>query len=612
MAFTSLRISSRFALVLVVLVPSVLAVTAIGFHGLQSDRDSANSLYSDHLLATEDVSALETALQQAEQVSLEQLLAGSVADRQQLTTQLVVSVSPTVESSLAAVVALSSDDPAERGSAQTITTSWANFQTLLASGTLAASTPATQAGLAKQVTSTFDVATTAAQSIDHVEATQADQAHRDALATYRSSVELMLLVGLIGLLLSVGIVVWLIRSVLPRTLAYSAFAAQVRQGDYSHRLKPGGNDELAQLGKVLDELAERRQTDDTFDRNQLDLIDTLQLTESEQEAHDLLKRHLERSVPGNRVTILNRNNSADRLQAMTAVDAASPLAAGLESAKPRSCLAVRKARPHTSSTDHDTLLACTVCSGCPGLITCTPLVVGGEVIGSVLANHEHPLDDNDERVIREAVTQAAPVMGNLRNLAIAELRAATDGLTGLPNRRAIQDTIRRMVAQSSRTMTPLAALMCDLDHFKRINDQYGHGRGDDVLAAVGAALSSSIRASDFAGRHGGEEFIVLLPETDGDGAHALAEKIRAAVAAIRVPTVEQPITISIGIAVFPEHALDSDTLEQAADRALYTAKNAGRDRIERFTSQLSGAEQPPAPSAANGQRRRPVAARDVS
>jgi diguanylate cyclase (GGDEF)-like protein len=581
MASKSLRIRARFALVLLVLVPSLLAVTAIGFHGLQADRDNANSLYSDHMIATVNVSKLEGALQNAQQASLELLLATTSSDRQRLSAELVVTLGPAVEASLAAVTALSSGIPTEAAAAHTVATAWAGFQTLLAEGALATST--NQADAVTRVTTAFDTATDAASLIDRTEAAQADRAHQDALRTYRSSVELMLLAGLLGLLCSVGVVIWLIRSVLPRTLAYSAFAAQVRQGDYSHRLAPSGDDELAELGRVLDELAERRQVDDAYDRNQLDLIDTLQLTESEQEAHDLLKRHLERSVPDSTVTVLNRNNSADRLQAMTSVDADSPLAAGLESARPRSCLAVRKARPHTAAGAQDSLLACPVCSGCPGLVTCTPLIVGGEVIGSVLANHERALDETDQRSIREAVTQAAPVMGNLRNLAIAELRAATDGLTGLPNRRAIQDAIRRMVAQASRTMTPLAALMCDLDHFKHVNDKYGHGRGDDVLAAVGAALTSSIRASDFAGRYGGEEFLVLLPETDAVGALALAEKIRAAVAAIQVPTVDQHITISVGIAVFPDHALDSETLLRAADRAVYTAKNAGRDRVETFT-----------------------------
>ena len=122
--------------------------------------------------------------------------------------------------------------------------------------------------------------------------------------------------------------------------------------------------------------------------------------------------------------------------------------------------------------------------------------------------------------------------------------------------------------------------MCDLDHFKQLNDQYGHGRGDDALAAVGVVLSAAVRSSDFAGRYGGEEFLILLADTDADGARRLAEKIRATIASVRIPTVERSITMSVGIAVLPDHALDADSLVRAADRALYTAKSNGRDRVE--------------------------------
>ena len=186
--------------------------------------------------------------------------------------------------------------------------------------------------------------------------------------------------------------------------------------------------------------------------------------------------------------------------------------------------------------------------------------------------------------IREGVLESAPILGNLRNLAIAEVRAATDSLTGLPNRRALDDTLKRMVAQTSRALTPLAALMCDLDHFKEINDRFGHGRGDDVLAAVGAALSDSLRAGDFAGRYGGEEFLILLPGTGLEGAVEAAARLRASVSAIRVPVVDRHISLSVGIAVLPDHALDAQSLERAADRALYAAKKAGRDRAEIFSA----------------------------
>ena len=126
----------------------------------------------------------------------------------------------------------------------------------------------------------------------------------------------------------------------------------------------------------------------------------------------------------------------------------------------------------------------------------------------------------------DSVTQAAPVLANLRNLALAEARAATDALTGLPNKRACADTLKRMVAHAGRSVSPLSALLLDLDHFKQINDTFGHGIGDDALAAVGDVISTNLRTSDFAGRYGGEEFLVLLPDTDREGAAQAAEKLR--------------------------------------------------------------------------------------
>jgi diguanylate cyclase (GGDEF)-like protein len=605
MARRSLRIRSRFAVVLVVLVPAVLAVAGVGVQGLRSGRDSANTLYREHVITSQTVSSLDIALADAHQISLKLALADTAADRRRLTTQLLTQISPQVQDALSAVTAQSAHDPGELPSVQAVAASWARFQQLLATGVLAAASPASRAAAAEQVIASLDTATAAAKSISRTDGIQGQQAYRAALRDYRSSVELMLLAGILGLLCTVAVVVWLIRSVLPRTLAYSAFATEVGQGDYRRRLQPDGHDELAQLGRVLDELAQRRQAEDAYDRNHRELIDTLQLAESEQDAHALLKRHLERTVTGSEVTVLNRNNSADRLQAATPVQPDSALAVGLRSAKPRSCLAIRKARPHSTASGQDSLLACPVCSGCPGLTTCTPLVVGGEVIGSVLANHPNPLEDTEQRSTREAVTQAAPVIGNQRNLAIAEQRASTDSLTGLPNKQAIHDALRRIVAQSSRTKTQLAALMCDLDHFKQINDRYGHGCGDDVLAAVGAVLADTIRDSDFAARYGGEEFLILLSDTNTDGAMVTAEKLRAAVAAIQIPTVTQTITLSVGIAVLPDHAIDSDSLQRAADRALYAAKNAGRDRIEISTSQQLRVEPDPPRQHPPTPRRRP-------
>jgi diguanylate cyclase (GGDEF)-like protein len=321
--------------------------------------------------------------------------------------------------------------------------------------------------------------------------------------------------------------------------------------------------------------------EDRIASGQAEFGHTLQLVGDEVEAHELVKRHLERAVPSGVVTVLNRNNSANRLEATTEPPEGSTVAELLaEGVEPRACVATRLGRLHERAPGEEPLLGCDLCGAEAGATTCAPLLVSGEVIGAVLVSHEQPLDAPERRRVTDSVVQASPVIGNLRNLAIAETRAATDALTGLPNRRALQDTVRRMVAQAGRTLEPLAAVALDLDHFKQINDRFGHDKGDDVLAAVGPLLADSLRDSDFAARAGGEEFCILLPGTDEAGATEVAEKLRVAISRIDVPGVDRQITGSFGIAAYPSQAVDAPTLLRKADRALYLAKERGRDRVE--------------------------------
>ena len=121
--------------------------------------------------------------------------------------------------------------------------------------------------------------------------------------------------------------------------------------------------------------------------------------------------------------------------------------------------------------------------------------------------------------------------------------------------------------------------MLDLDHFKALNDRHGHQAGDEVLEALGAALRHGVRASDFAGRWGGEEFVVLLPDTDLEGALQAAETMRASFDGLKVPGVIAHVTASLGVATLPDHAADGPSLIRAADRALYRAKAAGRNCV---------------------------------
>jgi diguanylate cyclase (GGDEF)-like protein len=334
-----------------------------------------------------------------------------------------------------------------------------------------------------------------------------------------------------------------------------------------------------------------RQTD--YARSQARFAEGMQVAEDQQEGHELLSSHLKRWVPDAAVRILVRNNSADRLESAVALPEDDPIAPALGHAKPRSCLAVRLSRPVGQGETSDEILTCEVCGVIPGQSTCQPLLVGGEVIGSVLVTEERELGPDQSRRIQDSVTQAAPVLANLRNLSLAERRASTDSLTGLPNRRGLDDTLKRLVAHANRSHTPVSVVAMDLDHFKNINDTAGHECGDEVLAAFGVMLRANLRGADVAARAGGEEFVAVLPETDRAGAMHVAEHLRRATEALTVPRLGARITASFGVATLPDEALDIDGLLRLADRALYAAKQRGRNRVEAASS----AAVPPAPKS---------------
>lgn len=190
------------------------------------------------------------------------------------------------------------------------------------------------------------------------------------------------------------------------------------------------------------------------------------------------------------------------------------------------------------------------------------------------------------------------VLRGRRKLEQALSRAHRDIVTGLPNRAAVDEALRRMAGQAARKKTPLAVAMLDLDHFKSINDTYGHGVGDEVLAAVGAAARSEVRSGDFVGRFGGEEFMILMPDTDEDGAYVVAEMLRSAFCEIAVAGVDRAITASFGVSGGRGTDEMLLGLVSAADAALYRAKANGRDRTEAASrpATSSGPDGIPAPA----------------
>ena len=216
-------------------------------------------------------------------------------------------------------------------------------------------------------------------------------------------------------------------------------------------------------------------------------------------------------------------------------------------------------------------------------VVAVPLTSSTTVIGVLLlldrADGEE-FDDRDLSTLRTFTSQATVAVDNVLLHEEARRLSVTDGLTGLWNFRYFQLTLAKEIERGSRFDRPLALLMLDLDHFKRVNDQYGHQRGDAVLIELAERLRGLVRDVDTLARYGGEELVVVLPETDEPGAVRAAERICEAVRATTFGLPGElpvPVTVSIGVAVFPGHGATPSALLRAADDALYAAKREGRD-----------------------------------
>jgi diguanylate cyclase (GGDEF)-like protein len=583
----------KFAAAVGAVAVSMVSVSVVGGLGLAQLRSDIERLISDDILGIRAVDDLAIDVSAAAQAAQAELGASGAAGADAATVSLDQVLLPRLDEDLRSANRAYADDAGATGRVAQVSKDLDDYRTLRRSADPSPAGSARRLAQIAPVNEVFDhmrgVITLVRDGEFAATATSVDKSRNTS-----SSTQWQLVIGtVVSLLVALTVVLLLVRDLVPRLRSYARFAADIAAGRRVGSLMPRGSDELAHLGRALDDMVSRTATARQREAEQVEFTDTLQVTASEEEAHELVQRHLERSLPGSAVAVLQRNNSENRLEAATALVPGSALAARLAGAEPRACLALRFGRTHREDPGRVPLLSCLLCAEDGSRSTCEPLLVGGQVIGSVLVAHQDPLAPEDEARIRNSVTQSAPVLGNLRNLALAEFRANNDSLTGLPNKRATDDTLKRMVAQANRSISPLAAAMLDLDHFKQVNDRFGHAKGDEVLAAVGAALRSCLRASDFAGRFGGEELLVLLADTTAEDAVALADRIRQTVAAIRVPGVERAITVSIGVADLIQHGGDAAGLLRQADRALYTAKATGRNRV--VVAGADSGEQPDGP-----------------
>lgn len=295
-----------------------------------------------------------------------------------------------------------------------------------------------------------------------------------------------------------------------------------------------------------------------------------------------------RDVTSAPVAGLVRWNPVDKVGVVQAVNPVSGVDSGFhvtaDSLVGRACdaalpMVLEDARSATSEADPY--------GGLPrpiGSLAIVPIRSGDQIIGAIVVEGTEP-GDITQLESRNAALLAAVARGPLEivwEIEEVSLRARTDALTGLANRRHFDEQLRRVVAETDRFGGTCSLILVDLDHFKSVNDNYGHEAGDTVLCHVADVLREGVRTVDVCARYGGEEIAILLPQTTEQGAFELAERLRQTLE--RRPSSHAgrqiPVTASFGVATYPVPVPYGDWLVLAADKALYEAKASGRNRVK--------------------------------
>lgn len=256
-----------------------------------------------------------------------------------------------------------------------------------------------------------------------------------------------------------------------------------------------------------------------------------------------------------------------------------------------SCWATRRSGPHLIDKEHPGL-RCEHITGpedCQYL--CVPMMAQGEIMGILHLNH---LESDEEKkrstlytrhkvqLVMNLAEDVALALSNLKLREKLHEQSIRDALTGLFNRRYMEETLTRELYRAEREKISVGVIMFDIDHFKQFNDISGHDAGDALLVALGAYMNNNIRKGDIVCRFGGEEFFIVLPGADIENTRVRAEGFRKGVAALSVNHLGKPLnkcTISLGVAAFPQNGATAEALIKSADNALYRAKNTGRDRV---------------------------------
>jgi diguanylate cyclase (GGDEF)-like protein len=377
-------------------------------------------------------------------------------------------------------------------------------------------------------------------------------------------------------------------------------ARRLARGDFAHPVPVSGRDEFAQLGHEFNSMSSQLEAKiEEIERKREELEATIRrvgdalatgldrdgvVALAVRQAVDACGADAGRALPLERGAFQEHRSGRDDARLDEALVAAErsafeprpELAAELldpidpESARPRRASAAGVGDAHALAVPMRALVSSTE----------------PEHLGVLsIARHGQAFSREEEELLEYLAGQAIVSIENASLHETVGRQAVTDELTGLANARAFRSILDREIERSRRFETPLGLVMLDLDDFKQVNDRHGHQQGDEVLASVAAVLREFSRDIDAPARYGGEELAVVLPQTDSEGAALLAERMREAVARLRVPSVGAGgplrVTASFGVASVPESATDREELVAAADAALYRAKRGGKNRVER-------------------------------
>jgi diguanylate cyclase (GGDEF)-like protein len=319
----------------------------------------------------------------------------------------------------------------------------------------------------------------------------------------------------------------------------------------------------------------------------LSMADMLQSAMGYEDANAVLQATASRLLPGLGGALYIFNNSRDRLDLSTAWSVDGADTAHPQVIAPSQCWALKRGKPHINRVTYGALRCSHALDGQSTLEI--PMLARGEVYG-LLQIFSDDRDGTDLEAIRPLAIALADSMSlALSSIALRERlrnQALRDPLTGLYNRRFMEEVLESFALQAERRNAPMSAIMIDLDHFKRLNDQHGHAVGDAVLRDVAGVILSSLRKSDVACRYGGEELIILLPDSDLVTARAKAEEIRKRIADLS-PGEGITVSASLGVASIPQTSSNPGDLLTMADAALYKAKQEGRNRVEAAPARMT-------------------------